>query len=164
MGSSPASSASSVKKQKTSDSPGGKAASSPILFGSQAAKTSAEQRDNFRCVLTGDRAYEVAYIYPFYSLRNKEEDIFGPRHNFWNHLKNFWPKEKVTAWEAELFPGGISEIGIKGVHNLITFSPSAHVYWNRGVFALKPISMSDDNTTLKVQFLRQKKQRTIKQQ
>jgi hypothetical protein len=74
-------------------------------------------------------------------------------------LKNFWPKEKVTAWEAELFPGGISEIGIERVHNLITLSPSAHVYWNRGAFALKPISMSDDNTTLKVQFFWQKKQK-----
>jgi hypothetical protein len=73
-------------------------------------------------------------------------------------LKNFWPREKVTAWEAELFPEGISGIGIESVHNRITFSPSAHDYWNRGAFALKPISMSDDNTTLNVQFFWQKKQ------
>jgi len=108
--------------------------------------------------LTGDLSAEVAHIYPFCWLKNNEEDIFGVRHTFWDCLKNFWPREKVTAWEAELFPEGISGIGIESVHNRITFSPSAHDYWNRGAFALKPISMSDDNTTLKVQFFWQKKQ------
>jgi hypothetical protein len=108
--------------------------------------------------LTGDPSVVVAHIYLFCWLKNSEEDIFGVRHTFWDCLKNFWPREKVTAWEAELFPGGISGIGIESVHNRITFSPSAHDYWNRGAFALKPISMSDDNTTLKVQFFWQKKQ------
>jgi HNH endonuclease len=115
------------------------------------AKASAEQRDNFCCVLNGDAAYVITHICPF------KEDNFGPRHDFWNILENFWPKETVTAWKAELSPGGISEAGFEGVHNLITLSKAAHVYWNRGAFALKPISMSDNNTTLKVQFFRQKK-------
>jgi hypothetical protein len=158
LGSSPASSP-PAKRQKTTDSLGGKVASSLILSRNQAAKTSVKQRDNFRCGLTGDGNLEVAHIYPFHSLKNKEEDIFGPRHIFWDHLKNFWPEEKVAAWEAELFPRGIHEMGIERVYNLITLSATAHRYWNRGAFALKPISMSDDNTTLKVQFFWQKKQK-----
>jgi hypothetical protein len=101
----------------------------------------------------------VAHIYPFCSLEDIEEDIFGARHIFWDLLRTFWPKEKVAAWEAELFPIGIHEMGIERVYNLITLSPTAHRYWNRGAFALKPISMSDDNTTLKVQFFWQKKQK-----
>jgi hypothetical protein len=133
-------------------------ASSPILFRSQAAKTSAGQRDDFCCVLTGNGICEVAHIYPFHALKNKEEDIFGPRHIFWDHLKNFWPEEKVATWEAELFPKGIDEIGIERVYNLITLSRTAHSAWNRGAFALKPISVDDNNTTLKVQFFWQKKQ------
>jgi hypothetical protein len=157
LGSSPASSP-PAKRQKTTDSPGGKVASSLILSRNQAAKTSAKQRDNFRCVLTGDGSIEAAHIYPYHSLKNKEEDIFGPRHIFWDHLKNFWPVEKVAAWEAELFPNGMHEIGIERVYNLITLSPVAHSYWNRGAFALKPISVDDNNTTLKVQFFWQKKQ------
>jgi hypothetical protein len=108
--------------------------------------------------LTGDLATDVAHIYPFCWLKINEEDIFGVRHTFWDYLKNFWPREKVTAWAVELFPGGVSEIGVERVYNLITLSTNAHIYWNRGAFALKPISMDNDNTTLKVQFFWQKKQ------
>jgi hypothetical protein len=157
LGSSPASS-SPAKRQKTTGSPGGKVASSLILSRNKTTKTSAKQRDNFRCVLTGGVSVEAAYIYPHQSLKNKKENTFGPRHIFWDHLKNFWPEEKVAAWEAELFPNGMHEIGIERVYNIITLSRDAHDFWNRGAFALKPISMSDDNTTLKVQFFWQKKQ------
>jgi hypothetical protein len=100
----------------------------------------------------------VAHIYPFCRLKDSEEDIFGARHTFWDHLKNFWPEEKVAAWEAELFPRGPSESGGERVDNLITLSKVAHIYWNRGAFALKPMSVYDNNTTLKVQFFWQKKQ------
>lgn len=76
-------------------------------------------------------------------------------------LKNFWPEEKVTAWEAELFPNGTHEKGLDTARNLITFSKDAHDYWNKGVFALKPISVSDDNTTLTIQFFWQAKHQDI---
>jgi hypothetical protein len=80
---------------------------------------------------------------------------------FWDYLKSFWSKEKVAAWEAELFPRGLSEAGDERVDNRITLSKVADCYWNRGPFALKPISISDNNTTLKVQFFWQKKQPNI---
>jgi hypothetical protein len=89
--------------------------------------------------------------------------MFGQRHIFWDHLKNFWPKEKVAAWEAELFPAGICEIGIERVYNLITLSRDAHDMWGRGAFALKPISESDDKMTLEVQFFWQEKQKDTQQ-
>jgi hypothetical protein len=87
--------------------------------------------------------------------------MFGLRHTFWNHLKNFWPAEKVAAWEAELFPNGMHEVGEERVYNLITLSPDTHVRWAAGDFALKPISLSDDKMTLKVQFFWQKNQKDI---
>jgi hypothetical protein len=86
--------------------------------------------------------------------------MFGLRHTFWNHLKNFWPAEKVAAWEAELFPKGMHEVGEERVYNLITLSPDAHAKWAAGYFALKPISLSDDKMILKVQFFWQKEQDT----
>jgi hypothetical protein len=86
--------------------------------------------------------------------------MFGLRHTFWNHLKNFWPAEKVAAWEAQLFPKGMHEVGVERVYNLISLSPIAHVKWAAGQFALKPISLSDDKMTLKVQFFWQKEQDT----
>jgi hypothetical protein len=59
---------------------------------------------------------------------------------------------------------GIFETSIERVYNLITLSPNAHVNWNRGAFALKLISMYDNNTTLKVKSFWQKKQKDIKKQ
>ena len=157
-GSSPASSP-PAKKQNTTDSPGSKVAYSPILPRNQAAKNSAKQRDNFHCILTGDASVEVAHIYPYNSLKSKKEDTFGLQHTFWDHMKNFWPEEKVATWAEEVFPRGIDGIGLESVYNLITLSRNAHDYWNRGAFALKPISVDNDNTTLKVQFFWQKKQK-----
>ncbi|KAH8660821.1 hypothetical protein BGZ60DRAFT_433670 [Tricladium varicosporioides] len=147
-----------AKKQKTSDSPVDNVASSPLLSRSITAKAFAEQRDNHRCILTGDSITEVAHIYPFHSINHREEDIFGTRHAFWDLLKLFWPEEKAAAWQMELFPRGINEVGLERISNLITLSRNAHGLWNQGAFALKPISMSHDNTSLKVQFFWQKKQ------
>jgi hypothetical protein len=76
-------------------------------------------------------------------------------------LKNFWPEEKVAAWEEELFPDGTHEKGLETARNLITLSKDAHACWNKGAFALKPISVSDDNTTLTIQFFWQAKHQEI---
>jgi hypothetical protein len=96
-------------------------------------------------------------------IKYKEEDIFGQQHMFWGHLKNFWSKEKVAAWEAELFPVDICEFGIERVYNLISLSPEVHRMWSQGAFALKPISESDDKMILEVQFFWQEKQKDIQQ-
>jgi hypothetical protein len=118
----------------------------------------AEERDNFSCVLTGIKIIEVAHIYPHHSMKQKEEDKSAPRHAFWDVLRVFWSKEKVTTWEAKLFPQGIREKGQEEVYNLISLAPTVHAIWGRGLFALKPISESDDKKTLIVQFLWQEKQ------
>lgn len=111
-------------------------------------------------MLTGVKAIDVAHIYPFCLLK-EEEDDFGKRHSFWHMLKNFWPEKKVAVWEAELSPNGTHEKGLETARNLITLSKDAHDYWNKGVFALKPISVSDDNTTLTIQFFWQAKHQEV---
>ncbi|KAK9311769.1 hypothetical protein V1524DRAFT_473140 [Lipomyces starkeyi] len=94
-----------AKKPKTLHSPGSDA-SSPPFSRNRLARYLADERDNFRCVLTGDPSREKTY-------------------------------------------------------NLITLSRTAHDMWARGAFALKPISVSNDNMTLKVQFFWQQKQTDI---
>ncbi|KAF7914502.1 uncharacterized protein EAF01_000908 [Botrytis porri] len=152
-----------AKRQKTTDSPvnspladkqtnTSSPVSSPSLHRSRAASDLARDRDHHCCVLTGDSVIEVAHIYPFCRISTSEENIFGARHMFWEYLRNFWSEEKVAAWKADIFPRGLSEIGDKKVDNRITLSKTAHVQWNRGAFALKPISISDEKTTIKVQF------------
>ncbi len=82
-----------------------------------------KQRVKFCYVLIRDGDIKLAYVYLFYLIKHKEEDIFGSQHMFWDLLKNFWPGEKVIAWQAQLFPEGINEIVIKIASNLITLCP-----------------------------------------
>jgi hypothetical protein len=144
------------KRQKISDSPAG-------LRQNKQIRDLAEKRDKSRCVLTGDGIVEVAHIYPHHLLKHKEEGTLGQRHTFWDLLENFWSKEKVAAWEAELFPRGRFEPGEEKVYNLVTLSVGAHRAWGQGAFALKPISESDDKMTFEVQFFWQEKQKDIQQ-
>ncbi|ESZ95407.1 hypothetical protein SBOR_4202 [Sclerotinia borealis F-4128] len=159
LGSSPGSPL--AKKQKTTDSPASpplaerqmttkSPVSSPVLRRrSKVASDLARERDGHCCVLSGESVIEVAHIYPFCRLSTSEENVFGVRHMFWEYLKNLWSEETVAAWQAELFPRGLSETGDERVDNRITLSVTAHRQWNRGAFALKPISISDEDTTLK---------------
>ncbi|KAK9237058.1 hypothetical protein V1525DRAFT_405181 [Lipomyces kononenkoae] len=149
-----------AKKQKMLHSPGSDA-TSPSLSRNRLARDLADERDNFRCVLTGDPMREIAHMYPFHSIKYMEEDVFGERHIFWDHLKNFWPEQKIADWELEIFPKGLHEMGEEKIYNLITLSRNAHDMWARGAFALKPISVSNNNMTLKVQFFWQQKQTDI---
>jgi hypothetical protein len=139
-----------AKRQKTLES--------PATARSQRARNLADQRDNFHCVLTMTSVVrQIAHIYPHHSIRYKEDKL-GQRYAFWRHLRNFWSEEKIAIWQAELFPSGIFEAGVERVYNLITLSSDAHRLWAQGGFALKPISMSDDKMTLKIQFFWQKRQ------
>ena len=59
----------------------------------------------------------------------------------------FWSEERVNAWYAAILSKG-TEI----CHNLICLSPSAHRYWEKAHFALKPIGLSDDKKRLDIEF------------
>ncbi|TVY17235.1 hypothetical protein LARI1_G005530 [Lachnellula arida] len=128
---------------------------------SKSARDNAEQRDGYCCVLTGQPSIDDAHIFPFCMIQKEEPDAFRTRHSFWHMLKNFWPKEKVAAWEAEIFPLGTHSSGIETARNLITLSKDTHNLWNRGAFAIKPILKSEDDTALIIQFFWQSKQKDI---
>ena len=53
---------------------------------------------------------------------------------------------------------GLEQPGKESAINSISLSPSPHTYWNKGEFALKPISISADKKSLTVQFFWQVKQ------
>jgi len=61
-----------------------------------------------------------------------------------------------------LFPNGIREQGRDIVPNLISLSRDSHNFWNKGLFALQPLSLSDDKKTLKIKFFWQAKHQDIK--
>jgi hypothetical protein len=74
------------------------------------------------------------------------------RTELWEVLKCFWSESKIAACENILFPEGFRNAGGEIVANLISLSPDAHSKWNKGEFAIKPLEISTDCKTLKVQF------------
>jgi len=99
------------------------------------------------CVLTkAGEPIEVAHIYPF-CLRSELTPANRSEPSFWSILRHFWSKERVDAWY-----NAILSKGTEACHNLMCLAPSAHKYWEKAHFALKPIRLSDDNKRLDVQF------------
>ena len=84
--------------------------------------------------------------------------MFGERHVFWRMLRNLWPDERIITWEAAIFRDSLEEHGLETARNLITLSSDVNRLWNNGVFALKPISVTEDNTKLTIQFFWQARQ------
>jgi len=79
----------------------------------------------------------------------KARDIDG----FWSHLRLFWGAEQVERWRRSIFPFSDNpSIGVDAVNNLICLAPQAHMMWNEGAFALRPLDGSDDYK-LEVEFV-----------
>ncbi|RDH26261.1 hypothetical protein BDQ94DRAFT_32908 [Aspergillus welwitschiae] len=117
----------------------------------EAARKICKQRD-VSCVITqtpGDYC-DVAHVYPF-SLRDitVESTKF-----FWSNMKRFWSDERVKKWKDAVFSG---EMGTEEPENMMLLNPLAHRLHTKGLFALEPVSMSDDQTrlTLRIWWLKQ---------
>jgi hypothetical protein len=97
----------------------------------------------------------VAHIYPF-SLRKHDKNDGRPEENMWLLLENFWSKDRVDKWYNAIFPTGTEVCS-----NLMCLSASAHRYHGKSYFALKPISISQDNTEMTVEFYWLKKDNNL---
>jgi hypothetical protein len=65
----------------------------------------------------------------------------------------FWNKDRIERWKKEIFRNPQNpETGVESCFNLICLNPTAHDMWNLGVFALKPLNLSDDKKKLDIQF------------
>lgn len=51
-------------------------------------------------------------------------------------------------WKKDLFGRRGTEI----CENLVTMGPTVHAYWRAAFFALKPLELSEDKKSLKLQF------------
>jgi len=79
-------------------------------------------------------------------MLNKHADPSHPSHraqsSFWRLLTGFWAEDRVAKWRKKIFPNpDHPDTGVDVCFNLISLSPSAHWYWNKGHFALKPLEM-----------------------
>jgi hypothetical protein len=116
-----------------------------------------KERDGNRCVLTKLARPEAAHIFPYSMLNtpppNKAQKTSTKTDKIWTVLHLFWDKDQINKWRRKIFPNPeYPNTSVDEPFNLICLSPNAHDMWNGGVFALKPLELSDDNTELTVQF------------
>ncbi|GAB1206335.1 hypothetical protein APSETT445_005020 [Aspergillus pseudonomiae] len=110
-----------------------------------AAKKLCNERDNSTCVLTGFlEPLEIAHIYP-YSIGQKGENELQ---DFWDILNIFWAPEKVRSWSEQV----LGPDGTETCSNMICMVNVAHMLWEKARFALKPLSISENQRALTVQF------------
>ena len=73
--------------------------------------------------------------------------------DFWQPLRIFWDEDRIKKWRTAIFPDPQNpDIGVEGCFNLISFDPTTHVKWTKGLFALKPLKLSRNHKKLTVQF------------
>jgi hypothetical protein len=92
---------------------------------------------------------QVAHIYPFSILHMPPSVNFVP--TFWQFLAIFWSVDRVKSWESQVFEEDF-ENGIESCANLICLSVEVHDSWAKGAFALKPPALTNDRTSLTLQF------------
>lgn len=106
-------------------------------------------RDGNECVLTKFRVYglHVSHIVPF-----KVDNT--PKEREWNLFKVFWGEERVDKWREVIMTGKGHEatMDTERVENLITFNLQVHLWWEDCLFALRPISINQDKTSMDVAF------------
>jgi hypothetical protein len=120
------------------------------------ATSTAIERDGSHCVLTGMGVIETAFIYPPCMMDPESADAkFGDyRPPVLDLLCLFFTQAKVAAWKRVLdsenpYIGGTGEATSA---NFLCLNPLAHALWVKGIFALKPVSISKDKKALTMQF------------
>jgi hypothetical protein len=128
--------------------------SSPQSNRLEKPKIVAKERDGYLCVLTKGNVHEVAHIFPHCMInRRPPTNLYASIPSFWKLLDFFFEPDRLNRWRAEIFkdPSNPTKAS-DGCHNMICLSPTAHSLWTGGMFALRPISISDDRKELAVQF------------
>ncbi|KAI5310775.1 hypothetical protein KEM55_002208, partial [Ascosphaera atra] len=78
----------------------------------------------------------------------------------WKLMKNFWEPEKVDRWRRQIYKNeDRPNLANDSCNNIICLRKDLHAAWTNGVFALRPVSISEDQRELKVQFFWQRRVR-----
>lgn len=83
-------------------------------------------------------ALNVCHIFPYCLGKNQDQRSLV----LWTVLKIFWGKERTAELQEAIFgPSDFPTVKthINSLGNLITLCANAHMYWNKGNFALKHI-------------------------
>ncbi|KAF2249690.1 hypothetical protein BU26DRAFT_593003 [Trematosphaeria pertusa] len=109
-----------------------------------------KERDGHLCAVSRMAAVDAAHIYPWCAFGGKTPKRVV---NFWDVLRMFWSPEKVDGWRAKIFQDPRQpNRGTETVENMLTFTATLHRFHSAGVFALRPVQKSADNTQLELEF------------
>lgn len=102
-------------------------------------------------MLTGVSVYEVAHIYPQSMIEQRPAIVDNSIPESWKLLSFFFDKKHLTKWRTEIFrdPGQPSKTS-DGCFNMMCLGYSASALWQRGLFALRPVRVSDGGTEMTV--------------
>lgn len=112
----------------------------PKEYRNAAARRRARERDGHCCVLTGIKQLQVAHIYPHSGLKSTKAKV---RDRAWNTYKYFWRDDKVDQWRSAVDACGLQQPPMEQCRNLISLNSVAHVWWNDGLFSIKPDECGD---------------------
>ncbi|EGE02739.1 hypothetical protein TEQG_01776 [Trichophyton equinum CBS 127.97] len=116
---------------------------SPETSRPKKASQDCRKRDKM-CILTkATEPCEVAHIIP-YSFCSKPK---FSRASFWNALKCFWKEDEINQFRQL-----IDRISEESIENTVLLAPNAHRYWDRQLFVLEPVQLSDDHKMLQLKF------------
>ncbi|KAL5357082.1 hypothetical protein BJX96DRAFT_172203 [Aspergillus floccosus] len=112
---------------------------------SENAKKAANKRDQGTCIVVKmGEPVEVCHIYPFAMQKKAKQE----RESFWLLLGVFWSAETIAKWRKHIFGPDGSEVTV----NLLCLSQTVHGLWGKGRFALEPVELSEDKTSLTTRF------------
>ena len=86
------------------------------------------------------------HILPFSLAKSKADSNDDKFSVFQSMLEMFWTQEKVNGWVH-----GNHKI-LDSVTNRITMAPQCHEYWDKALFALRPVTVNEEKTLMVLQF------------
>ncbi|OQD88184.1 hypothetical protein PENANT_c004G10152 [Penicillium antarcticum] len=117
------------------------------------AKDAARERDGYKCVITGARkVYQTARIFPV--LVTKPPSEVAPAFPaIWKFVDFFWDHSTGERWKKAVFNSSFDpERPVSDCTNLICLRNDLRTAWADGLFALRPVSVSDDKTEIEIEF------------
>ncbi|KAJ5685287.1 hypothetical protein N7536_007906 [Penicillium majusculum] len=113
----------------------------------------ARERDGYKCVITGTRKiYQTTPIFPASALASSlKNDPQAP--NIWRFADVFWGKVKTARWRRAVFNDPTQpEKPVSDCTNLICLRRDLRSAWSSGLFALRPVWVSGDQTEMEIEF------------
>ncbi|KAJ6097378.1 hypothetical protein N7499_001752 [Penicillium canescens] len=117
------------------------------------AKDAARERDGYKCVITGARkVYQTARIFPV--LVTKPPTLVEPAFpGIWKYVDLFWDRSTAERWKKAVFNSSFDpERPVNDCTNLICLRSDLRSAWANGLFALRPVSVSDDESEIEIEF------------